>query len=232
MKAKEHYVFIEFNRKKRIIAQVKYILSFAISLVLISEIKAQSSVALGFNSTGGGRGITGVYYSQKDKNELGIGLRFNINYSHNLDDQSKVFYKRIYALKPIHRFGLSASLQRYIFTNYKITSFFAFYNVQATYAMAKNHQFRMSDSDSLGILYTNKELYLGPFTWVEQNLGIGHKMQLTDKVYLIQKLGFGTMFIIGREKTAVLDNDITKHYFKRFSWEFGYLFNTGLGYNF
>lgn len=211
---------------------MKQLIPLAIILFFICEVKAQSSIALGFNSTGAGRGIICQYNHKKNKNEFGIGMRFNLNYPHNLDNQSKLHYKRLHALKPIQHLGIVVSYHRYILPKLQTTSFFSFYDVQATYAMAKSYQFRMSDADSISILYTNPRRNLGPFVWIEQNIGIGHRLKLSERMYLIQKIGIGTFFVIGREKTAVIDNVITPHYFKRFSWEFGYLFNMGIGYNF
>jgi hypothetical protein len=211
---------------------VKYLISVFLFLQLL-DVKAQSSFALGFNSTAGGRSVVSQYNIKKQKNEFSIGLRYNVNYSHHIDDQGKLFYKRIHAQNTLQHLGIVLTYKRDIFSNQKFSNVFLFYDLQATYSLAKNHHYRLSWGDSIDpIQYTYLDIRLGPFTWVEQNIGIGHKLKLNSKFYLFQKVGIGTLFIIGKEKTAIQEKIHTLHYFKRFSWEFGSLYNIGLGYNF
>jgi hypothetical protein len=76
------------------------------------------------------------------------------------------------------------------------------------------------------VLYIERIEIFGPYTWVEQNIGIGYKVNLKGNWYLQQKIGFGTSFILGYEKKLLVK------YFDWFSWEFGYLVSFGIGYRF
>ena len=79
------------------------------------------------------------------------------------------------------------------------------------------------DSDG-GQLYKEYIEIFGPYTWVEQNIGIGYKANFKGNWYIQHKIGFGTSFILGYEKKLL------NKYFDWFTWEFGYLINVGLGY--
>ena len=75
-------------------------------------------------------------------------------------------------------------------------------------------------------MYLKATEKFGPFGWIEQCIGIGFKARLTDKLYLTQKIGAGTSFILGKEYQIAIKNH------QWFTWEFGGLINVGLIYRF
>lgn len=195
---------------------------------LAFRLTAQTELYKGFNSTMAGRSITiGLSKSKNTKHELGAALRININKLAHNDDQNKVFYKRLYATKPIHYIGLQAFYHRNIFQKLEHIKPFLFYDLQATYSTTRNRMLLPYTYDSNGdVLYKEYIEIFGPYTWAEQNIGIGFKADIIGNLYLIQRLGIGTTFILGYDKKR-LDK-----YFNWFAWEFGYLFNVGIGYRF
>ncbi|MDL2326485.1 hypothetical protein LJC67_05375 [Bacteroidales bacterium OttesenSCG-928-A14] len=70
----------------------------------------------------------------------------------------------------------------------------------------------------------------GPFTWIEQNIGIGFTVDIWDNIFLSQRLDVGVFFILDKD---YFNED--KPYLlakPRFSWEFGYLLSVEIGYRF
>ena len=199
-------------------------------LVFLTDTVSQTEVFTSFNSTHAGRNISVTASGTiKKTHEIGGGVRFNINQLSHPDDQNKVFFKRLYATEPIHFFGLEAFYHRFIFKKWKTIHPFLFYDVQVTYSTTRNRSLlphphsRYLDGT---ILYKEHLNNFGPFTWLEQNIGFGFKLKLFSNVYLQQKLGFGTSFIMGYEKKLL------GKYFNWFDWDFGYLISIGMGYRF
>ncbi|MEO0075560.1 MAG: hypothetical protein ABIK31_05565 [candidate division WOR-3 bacterium] len=205
----------------------KYTLIF-LEMILLLQVKAQTELFTGFNSTMAGRSMTIGFSNTKDtKHEIGTALRININKLAHNDDQNKSYYKRLYATKPIHFFGLQGFYHKKILNKWEHLKPFLFYDLQATYSTSRNRMLLPYTYDANGeVLYKEYIEIFGPYTWVEQNIGIGFKADLFGNWFILQKLGFGTSFVLGYDKKR-LDK-----YFNWFAWEFGYLFNVGIGYRF
>ena len=195
---------------------------------LILNLQAQTNIFTGFNSTMAGRSVTlAMSKTINDKHEFGGGLRFNINKLAHVDDQSKTFYKRLYATEPIHYLGVEGFYHRKILRNWEHIKPFIFYDLQSTYSTTRNRMFLPYTYDTNGdVLYKEYIEIFGPFTWVEQNIGVGFKADLFGNWFFHQKIGVGSSFILGYEKKR-LDK-----YFNWFAWEFGTLVNVGIGYRF
>lgn len=192
------------------------------------KIWAQSDLFLNFNSTHSGRNLSLAWSKQvREKNEFGVGLRFNINKLAHPDDQNNVFKKRLYATKPYHYIGAEMFYSRKIFKIFSNIETFAFYNAQLSYSTTRNRDFLpvgySIGGDALYIEYIN---IFGPFTWFEQNIGFGYKVSLASNWFLQHKMGFGTSFVMGYDKSLWVK------YFDWFYWEFGYFLNVGIGYRF
>lgn len=198
-----------------------------ILIVLLATItNGQNQLSIGFNSTMAGRSATLTFSRTiNNKNEFGGGLRYNINKLAHVDDQNKSYYKRLYATKPLHYIGIVGYYHYQVFQKLKYIKPFLFYDLQATYSTTRNRMLLPYSYDINGdVLYKEYIEYFGPFTWVEQNLGIGFKVDIINNWYLYQKYGAGMSFILGYDKKR-LDK-----YFDWFAWEFGALVNVGIGY--
>lgn len=186
--------------------------------------KAQLDLYSSFNSTDAGRSIIiGVAKTYHSKNEIGVGLRCNINKLAHNDDQNNVFRKRLYATEFIHYFGFDAFWHRYIF-QWECVKPFVFYDVQLTYSTTRNRMFLPhSYHPDIGYLYKEVIEYFGPFTWLEQTIGLGFKTKVFKRFHIYQKAGFGTNFILGKDEKRLNTYD-------KFEWEFAGLIQVGLVY--
>ena len=196
--------------------------------LLVTGSYAQSDLFLNFNSTHSGRNLSFSYSKYFfEKNEFGFGLRYNINRIAHPDDQNNTYKKRLYATKPYHFLGAEVLYNRYILKSFSFIDPFVFYNLQLSYSTTRNRMFIPYTYDGNGdVLYKEYIEIFGPFTWVEQNIGLGYKANLNGNWFIQHKLGFGTSFILGYEKKLL------NKYFNWFAWEFGYIINVGIGYKF
>lgn len=207
---------------------MKTFLCIILWLILVLQANAQMRLHTGFNSTMAGRSITiGLSKTKNEKHEFGGALRININKIAHNDDQNKSYYKRLYATKAHHFFGVQGFYHRYLFLKWQHIKPFLFYDLQATYSTTRNRAFFPYSYDEDGnALYKEDITIFGPYTWIEQNIGVGFKADLFGNWFIHQKFGVGTTFVLGYDKKR-LDK-----YFDWFDWEFGALINVGIGYRF
>lgn len=208
---------------------MKRIFSFLIILLSI-QVNSQN-LNLSLYSTGTGKNLTINYSIQKKSMEFGIGLGCNINSIKQPDDQSNVYYKRLYATKPLHFLNFNLFYNQYIFNNFNQFKPFIFYDFQLKYSTTRSSMYFPYAIDSTIIstkpedqfLYRNYIEYFGPFLWVENTVGIGMKINITDKFYISQKLGIGIHLIIGDEPKLFKD---------KADWGFHDFYAFTLGYKF
>jgi hypothetical protein len=209
-------------------------LVFAILCSCVLKNLHSQSVNLAFNSTRAGRNVTVQYELVKENHEWSFGLGVNINKMAHNDDQGNVYKKRMFATEPLHYLNLNATYQRYIFTGLKgCIKPFVFYDVQAKYSPTRNRFFLPVGIDSTNfqndpegsILYKEFIRSYGPFFWLENNIGIGFKAQITEQWYIKQRFGVGLMFTIGD------DDLLADRIDSRVNWEFAELLHFGVGMN-
>jgi len=187
---------------------------------------------IGFNSTHTGRNVTAQYEIKRGKSEYSLGLGININMYGHPDNQANIYKKRLYATKWYHYFNADFTYQRYIF-NEKTTAVkpFVFYDLQAKYSTTRNQMVLPYTYDSTlvvnrpedGILYRERIEYFGPFWWLENNIGIGFTADITDRIYIKQRIGMGVDLILG------YDDQIVPKLFTWWGWEFSGLIHTSIG---
>ena len=86
------------------------ILTIVFICLFISANFAQNNLIFNYNNTVAGLNISLVFFKEfLNKNEVGLGLRFNINKSYHVDNQNNVYYNRQHALEPIHFLGVHRS---------------------------------------------------------------------------------------------------------------------------
>lgn len=195
-------------------------------VLTVKIIIAQSGLIATFNSTHSGRSInlqwSRIYYQ---KNEFGVGIRYNINRIAHSDDQNNVFLKRQYATNFMHHWGITSFYHRYVYERSEFASAFLFYDLQLSYSKTRNRFFLPVGYDvNVGVLYKEVIDFFGPYTWIEQCVGIGVKSKFSDRWTLYQKIGFGTTLILGKEEKILETYD-------RFGWEFAVLIQVGLSYS-
>jgi hypothetical protein len=212
---------------------MKYLFLTVFSLI-VSYSSYSQSVNLSFNSTRAGRNVTVQYEFVKENHEWSFGLGVNINKMAHNDDQGNVYKKRMFATEPLHHLNLNATYQRYIFPKLKgCIKPFIFYDLQAKYSPTRNRFFLPVGIDSTNfqndpegsILYKEFIRSYGPFLWLENNIGIGFKAQITERWYVKQRFGVGLMFTIGD------DDLLADRIDSRVNWEFAELLHFGIGMN-
>jgi len=203
---------------------------FFISLVLLFSLssKAQIDLSVNYNNTHSGNSILLIASKKLNaKYELGGGVRYNINSLNHSDDQANVFKNRLYATKPFQFIGIDGFVHRSVFSKWEKVKPFIFYDLQLAYSTTRNRSFIPVGQ---GLLYGEPEyLYIedivnfGPFLWMEQNIGIGFKVDLFNSFYLTQRIGLGADLFFGSDDQLMLMR------INKFSWEFGGLINVGIG---
>jgi len=209
---------------------MKLFIVLTLTILITITVSAQNkNIGLQYYSTGAGKNLTGTISIKNNKNEYGLGLGININNIRQPDDQSNIYYRRLFATKPIHYLNFNFFYQRDVFSAMKKIRPFIVYDFQIKHSTTRSSMYIPFDYDSTlvvnepeeGILYRNYIEYFGPFTWVENSLGLGIIIDVTDRISMTQKIGGGIHFILGDEPKLV------KY---RPEWEFMYFFNIGLTY--
>lgn len=204
-------------------------------LIVFGNYCYSQNISINYNSTGAGINSTLTFSKQFDKNEVGIGIGININSLTQPDDQNNLFYKRLFANKPIHYLNLNLYYQRFIFTNLKYIKPFVFYDFQYKYSTTRSSMYNGYKIDTSingtideQIVYIKQVATFGPFHWLENYIGVGFKVKISDKWFLQQKIGVGGFFLIdGKQNNKWVVANKTG-----ITWEFGRFFNFSLGHEF
>ena len=209
---------------------MKYIVLFTLTTLISITLSAQNkNIGLQFYSTGAGENLTATLSFEKNANKFGFGVGLNINSIRQPDDEANIYYRRLYATKPIHFLNFNAFYQKDIFSSLNKINPFIVYDLQIKHSTTRSSMYLPFDYDSTlvitepeeGILYRNYIEYFGPFTWIENSIGIGINIDITDKLSLTQKIGGGICIIVGDEPKLVKYSP---------AWEFMYFVNVGVTY--
>jgi len=204
----------------------KYLL-LVLSIVYATTMTAQN-IGLNYYSTGAGSNITATFSKNFNHSEFGIGLGFNIGSIKQPDDQDNIYYKRLYPTKPIHYINFNVYYDYYFFDKWNCIKPLLFYDLQIKYSTTRTSMYIIHDYDSTltgdnpdeKLLYRNFIEYFGPYLWVENSIGIGFKVDITDRIYLKQKIGLGIHLLFGEDTSLPGSNP---------EWEFYGLVNICLG---
>jgi hypothetical protein len=210
---------------------MKKSLIFAFLLMISLCSNAQVDLSVNFNDTHSGRSVTLHLSKNLNANyEIGGGIRYNINRIRQSDDQRNIFMNRLYATKPIHYWGVDGFVHRDIFNKWEHVKPFLFYDVQLSYSTTRNSFFisaaKIKDESIPEQINLSDFTNFGPFLWVEQNVGIGFKVDFTKKIFMTQRIGVGADLIFGS------DDQLIRMMVNKFAWEFGGLVNVGFGMHF
>ena len=202
---------------------------FIIILSLYITNSYSQDLGLNYYSTGTGRNITAAFSKNFKTNVFGVGIGYNINSIRQPDDQNNIYYKRLYASNFMQHLSLNMYYDKYIFRSFKHIHPLVFYNFQLKYSTTRSSMYIVAEYDSAfggktpedNLLYRNYIENFGPFLWVENCIGLGFRVDITDNLYLKQKAGLGVNLIIGEEPKLVKAN---------VAWEFSGFINIGLYY--
>jgi hypothetical protein len=176
------------------------ILILAFSMFLHNMMYSQSSVFVGFNSSYSTINLSAGYLYQSGKNEIGFGVRRNISEVAHRDDLMHPLKRRLFRRResPIENWGLHLFYNRKLPKLFEQIDLFLFYDFQTTYASTRNVWY-----EPTGKYLDNNMLYRqvverhGPYTWIEQNVGVGFEFAISEKVLAFQKIGIGNALVIG-----------------------------------
>jgi hypothetical protein len=197
-----------------------------IFLLISTMLMSQDALTFSYNATESGRNVAFDYSKMfNSKHEIGAGLRININSITQPDDQSNIYYKRLYAIYFYQFFGLHIYYHRMILEKWQCIKPYFFYDLQLTKSTTRSSMFIPYSYDTNGdVLYKNYVEYFGPFLWIDQNIGMGFKAKLFKSLFLFENIGVGMTFILGEDKKLPTTYD-------KFSRELGCLISVGISYN-
>ena len=191
---------------------MKTLLSF-FALLIAASLSAQVELTAAFNSTCSGRNVAlTISKTNNNKHEFGAGLRYNIGMLAMPDDQGNLYYKRLYPSTFGQHIGVQGFYHNHILNQWEHIKPFLFYDVQAAYSTTRNNYY-----------YLENAVRFGPFTWVEQTIGFGFKVDLPGQFFISQKIGVGGCLVFGSDEQLLKTST---------EWEFGGLINVGIGYRF
>lgn len=205
--------------------KIKIFMSFIILIIPFFTF-SQKELRLNYNSMASGMNFSityGIVNSQE--NEIGIGIRYNINSLKHPDDQFNSYYKRLFATKFLHFVGIEAFFHQRVIKKWKIVKPFLFFNSQVSYSTTRNRSFLPVGYDANGdVLYKEFIDIFGPYLWIEPNIGIGYNAILNKHFFITSKLGFEVMLLNGEDKKRLNAETFIR--------EFGYSFSFSVGYRF
>ena len=187
------------------------------------------NINLIYYSTGAAKNVTLAYSKEWKTTEFGIGLGCNINSIKQPDDQSNIYYKRLFATDIVHFLNLNLFYNQYVFNKFDQFKPFFFYDFQIKNSTTRSSMYCPYAMDTTiitsnpedPILYRKYIEYFGPFLWIENTIGIGMKVMINQHFFITQKIGLGVHFIIG---------DDPKLFKQNFEWEFHDFFSFSIGY--
>tara|TARA_R110002049_G_scaffold26035_8_gene91134 strand:- start:1539 stop:2225 length:687 start_codon:yes stop_codon:yes gene_type:complete len=204
---------------------IQYLFFFT-SITLYSQ-----SIIGGFNSTVAGRSLSVDYSLEGTKIDIGLGLGVNINRYTPGYSINEFYYKKLLAENISDYFAIKGYIHQTIIKNNSL-KLYGFYDIQIRRSGAKSQLFLGIVYDSTliiskpeeGVLYQETEVSYGPYFWIENTVGLGIDINLSNKLYFRQKVGLGYTTIIGKDK----GNNRVNH--TGYTGLFGYLINFGIGY--
>jgi hypothetical protein len=208
-----------------------YIITVALWAANVSLL-AQIDVATGFADNAQDMGwwlqLSGYVHPQ---HEVGIGATYNFNYRKE-DTRNYTYFRRMFGVTPIQRWSFNVGYNYYFLPKYSNFQLFTFYDFQFTYSSLHNVVFyKAKNYNTFGRpVYVGYAHFHGPFYWLSHNAGIGIKVKLLGRFYLIQKVGLGLMMIVGDDKIGKEANAFILK--KNVACNFSHIIETGLLFRF
>ncbi len=183
---------------------------------------AQTDLTLAFNDVYIGRNISATATYQIKKHRILAGIKYGIN-SFEHDNQNNMFKNRFFATNFLEHWGLVVGYQRSINVNKPNFELFWFYEFQFTNSHVRidhNAAWKANAAGDL-IWHDRNEAFYGPTIALENNIGIGMNIQLSDRFFLTQKAGFGGVNYRNIQERFMFRNSL---------WDFSYLLSIGITY--
>jgi hypothetical protein len=144
-----------------------------------------------------GHNIAVEYNRNFGKHTLVLGIKYHMNRAVGLSEYptgSDAYHKHFYARKFPEHFGLSLGYEYHLKDINPYVSPYLLYNLQFS-RMPTKHIWVQRDS---GYSYRLNQVYNGPFIALENTIGAGFSVKLTDWLSLNQSGGVNLPFIYGQ----------------------------------
>lgn len=190
------------------------------------------SIGVYYNSTGAGRNVTATVSKTIAGSEIGAGIGYNINSLSHPDDKGHAYYKRLHATSFGHYLNFEAFYHQAILKHLKTVEPFFFLDVQFKHSTSRTRVFNSVYIGPSGPnpvppgydqIFVETTIIRGPLTWLENTVGLGFRVNVTDKIFIQEKMGAGAMFLVENNPRYISPRTV---------WEFCGLIQAGLGFRF
>lgn len=192
----------------------------------------QFSLETNFNVVHIGRNQSlAVNYTHK-KMTVALGAKYHFNKLVRFP-QGELIKKSVHAITPAEHWGAEFSIKYQIFD--RNNTFFAhlLYNGQFTRSHVRHENyFAILDSPTVPIpssefdySYSKYLNHLGPFSIIENHIGLAFDVFVTDQLYLSQRFGAGILFFKSSDDQNIIISDAG-------NWELTEMLSLGIGYKF
>ena len=151
------------------------------------------------------------------KNEFRIGLKYHLNNNQyiNHDASGRFYYQFGYNNNFLQGFGLNGTYS-HLFKNYGSLSPFIFFDIELSNLNTKFRTYNYIGSDSSGFKYFQQD-YVGQkaFLSLQNNLGLGTKIEINPKTYLRFMVGIGVFYPFGKNQYYTSKIDGSSYYFTK-----------------
>jgi hypothetical protein len=197
------------------------------------------NITVSYNSVMSGRNLTATYDIVKNNHEFNMGLGLNINCINPPNNQASLYANNLYAIMAFHFINVNFSYQYRVLHRLKNIQAFVFYDLQAKYAPPRNEivswtypNGQAADNAEQSFFLHSEEIEHDPVTWLENTVGIGYKVNVTDKIYLKNKLGLGVTYLLGYDWRLTNQTHEFDRSALRYDYLFGGIISVGVGYSF
>ena len=198
-----------------------------ILLILCISSQGQVSIQSSFSGTYIGRNQSLTIHYALNKFELYGGIKYNINKGLQSTDGS-FLNKSAHAVTSGEHLGGVLGLN-YSFLQLKNMNFFCFFESRESY-MHVQHEFESavvvnSQNGGEELAFTKRIENIGPFWIIDNNIGVGYKVNVFDNLYLNSRIGTGILLYKSNDSNY-------STLFNKLDWNFSYMLSFGVGYTF
>lgn len=202
-----------------------------LAVMLLCQFTIAQSLIGGYNSTASGHSLSLDYNIKKNKSELGVGIGINLPVRYQGDGINEYFGKKLYPVKSHEFIAIKTYFHQLIYEMGNFRSY-AFYDLQLRRSGARTQTYYGIGYDSTlvknrpedGIIYVEGIDEYGPYFWIENTVGLGMDINISNNFFIRQKFGLGVTMIYGHDK-----GNISVNHFGR-THIYGFLAYFGVGY--
>lgn len=185
--------------------------------------RTQNKIGLNYYSHDTGRNLALSFNTSFAKHTFQIGIKYHLNRT-PIDNQNHVFHKRFHAENFKEHLGIIAGYQYLIGKDPRKINALFFYDFQYLNASIRSYGFTsalLPGGGGRGFIRDEKKI--NTTTALENNIGVGFRIYLSEKISLLERIGVGINIFTN------LDQNFFP--FQNSSWEFGVLLGLSILYD-